>query len=157
MCHTFPHTQCMRTILSVSLQAKVFSKIHGKPSALGSTTETDALMCEKALSISSMSNHITALDVWCPSWLLSGIWGSVPASRVNSGWEKAALYVCACVSQRVRICMPRLRPPQDWCWRQNESQSVCYSIPAAYQEVSREREKDREIIKTDHKSNINGW
>lgn len=58
------------------------------------------LICEKALSISSMSNHITALQlkyVWCLLWLLSGIWGSIPASRVNSGQERL-LCVCLCVS-----------------------------------------------------------
>lgn len=155
MCDTFPHTQCMQTILSVSLHVTVFSKIHGKKSALGSTTGTDVLICGKALSISSMSNHITALHVWCPSWLLSGIWGSVLASRVNSGREKAALCVCVCHNVCVYACQDCASHKTDAGVRMNHSQSAIPSL----QHTKRlaEREKDREIIKTDHKSNINGW
>ncbi len=131
----------LQTIISVSFQATVFSNMYAKPSAMGSTTESDMLNCEKALSISTMSNHITALQlkyVWCLFWLLSGIWGSSQQSKLWTGKAALCVSVCvsACVCLCVCICMPRLCQPQDWCWRQNESQSVCYSLPAAHQEVS---------------------
>lgn len=93
---TLPYSQPCKQLYQ-SLQATPFHKNQAKPSVTGSLTESDILICKKAQSISAMSNHITALQlkcVRCRFWLLSGIWGSIPASRINSGQERL---LCVCV------------------------------------------------------------
>lgn len=86
-----------------SSQATALHETQTNPSVTGSVTESDMLICKKAVSISAVSNHITALQlkcVWCLFWLLFGIWGSIPASRINSGQESL---LCVCV----RVCVSR--------------------------------------------------
>lgn len=67
---------------------------HNRPllSLKSKQTESDVLACEKAKLISSMSNHITALQLKCALCLFCPF--LVPASRVSVG-----------------LCQPQV-----WCW-----------------------------------------
>lgn len=165
---TLPYSQPYKQLYQ-SLQATAFHKNQAKPSVTGSVTESDILICKKAQSISAMSNHITALQlkcVRCLFWLPSGIWGSIPASRINSGQERLlCIYICVCMcaSACVTMCVylhaktvpaTRLILASEW---------ITFSLlfhpsntPSGSQS-ERDTEGERGIIKRDHKTNINGW
>lgn len=132
--HMQSHTT-MQTITSLSSQAT------------GSTTDTDILICGTAMLISTMSNHIAALQlkyVRCLFWLHSGIWGSVPASRVNSGQERlfcVCMYVCIFQQVCVSACQDCASHKTDAGVRMNHIQSAISSLQHSERLVEGERQK----------------